>query len=40
MKRMKAHIENVAAQAVACAMTASPYRNVNSGQRLWLLCKI
>jgi hypothetical protein len=40
MKRMKAHVPNVAAQAIASAMTASPLSHVNSGQRLWLLCSM
>ena len=40
MKRMKAHVPNVAAQAVASAMTASPLSHVNNGQRLWLLCSM
>jgi hypothetical protein len=37
---MKVHIESVVAQAVARAMTAPPYRHVNSGQRLSHLCWI
>jgi hypothetical protein len=40
MKRMKAHVPNVAAQAIVSAMTASPLSHVNSGQRLWLLCSM
>jgi hypothetical protein len=37
---MKVHIASVAAQAVACAMTASAYPSVNGAHRVWFWCWI